>query len=300
MREEREYPFCADAFLAKGALYRGMRCGHDGKKKMDLSLPYNKTSSVSAELGGNTVGVTFNAGYLVGTNFDCNHPNFAYEAEAEISSDILLFGHKINSFDASFVYGQNGGAPLADELKLSVFGKTLYDKKIPSLQYCVSKEFPLAKIDKGFNEDFTVWVSIVPIVFTADADLDLQLDWMYSICTNDLSASIGIQPSASFTFSGSAEVDLLILGCGTSLTATMGASVEPQAYIHGTLCTVGSDAVLNKQPLNGDFQAYYKWRHCKFIIWDCSWGEHHVETFWSDTSPPSSKVLYNHSYTIKP
>jgi len=280
-------------------LRRALRCDNSVSRPRLLSLPFNRTSEEAATLGGSTIGLSLKAGYLVGTNLNCKNAQFSYEASANAQADILLFGHTINAFDALFVYGQNGGLPLADELKLSVFGDNVYDTKIPSLQYCVDKDIPLGHINKNFDETYTVWVSIVPVVFSASAELDLQLDWDYRVCTNDLSASIGITPTASVTFSGAADVDLLILGAGTSLSASIGANVQPQAFIDGSLCSVGSDAVLNKQGISGHFDAYYKWRHCKFIIWDCSWGEHHVTTFWQKNSSPEAKTLYNHTYCIK-
>lgn len=263
-----------------------------------VSLPFNRTGSASATLGGSAIGVTFAASFLVGTNLNCNNPAFAYEATADASATLHLFGESQQALDANFVYGQNGAAPLADDATVSAFGKPVWSQAIPGLQYCKAQSYPIGNVQKGIDLQHTVWVSIVPVTFTASADLGLSLSWQWSICSNDLSASIGITPGSTLTFAGGAEVDLLVLRAGVSLSASFEADVVPEAFVHGTQCQAGVEVELDKKSVTGVFQGYYAWRHCKYWIFDCKWGEHHQTDFWQHNGTPSTSTLLNKTFTI--
>merc|ERR1711916_302154 len=118
--------------------------------------------------------------YLVGTNLNCKNQNFAYEAYADIQSTLHLFGENQQAFNANFIYGQNGGSPLADAITLTVFDKPYWSKKVPGMEYCKSQTNSLGQpITKGFQVDHTIWVSIVPITFTASADVSLSLEYQW-------------------------------------------------------------------------------------------------------------------------
>jgi hypothetical protein len=47
-------------------------------------LPFNRSGSTSVTLGGSSIGVTFDASYLVGANLNCKNPAFAYEVMADL------------------------------------------------------------------------------------------------------------------------------------------------------------------------------------------------------------------------
>ncbi len=40
---------------------------------------------------------------------------------------------------------------------------------------------------------YVVWISVIPVIFSASAGLTLNADWGWSICDSDLSAMIGTQ-----------------------------------------------------------------------------------------------------------
>jgi hypothetical protein len=40
----------------------------------DVSLPFNRTASKTVSIGGKTIGISFTASYLVGTNLNCKNP----------------------------------------------------------------------------------------------------------------------------------------------------------------------------------------------------------------------------------
>jgi hypothetical protein len=79
-------------------------------------FPYNKSWSGDMSFGGADVGVDFSASVFAGTNFDCNHPTFNYEAYAKADVDVSLFGHSANAVDAGVIYGRENGQPLQGSL----------------------------------------------------------------------------------------------------------------------------------------------------------------------------------------
>ena len=264
----------------------------------DLNLPFNRTGSKTVSIGGKTLGLSFTASYLVGTNLNCKNANFAYELTADVQASLNLFGQTQQAFDANFVYGQNGGTPLADAATLTAFEKPVWSQNLPVESYCKSETLPIGDVKKGVSVSHTVWVSIVPVEFTASADLDLGLSWDWSLCTNDLSASVGIAPSAALQLSGSTVVDLLVLRAGITLQGSLAAAVEPQAFVHGTACGAGVDATLNKPGDSGLLTGYSQFRKCKWIFFDCHWEEQKVHQFWSHQGAPSQSTIFNKTFTI--
>ncbi len=87
-------PALCTAFRSSPALFAHLRC--PGSKPVvasaqpQLSLPFNRTGSGTVSVGGKTLGLSFTASYLVGTNLDCKNPAFAYEATADIQASINL------------------------------------------------------------------------------------------------------------------------------------------------------------------------------------------------------------------
>ena len=55
-----------------------------------LSLPFNRSGSATVAIGGKTIGLSFTASYLVGTNLNCKNPQFAYEATADLQGSVNL------------------------------------------------------------------------------------------------------------------------------------------------------------------------------------------------------------------
>lgn len=219
------------------------------------SLPFNRSGSASATLGGHAMGVQFGAAYLVGTNLNCHNAAFAYEVSASLDASIWLFGESAPALGAAIVYGQNGPLPLADSTTVTVWGKPYWNRSIPALQYCVSESLPIgATSPRGISLSHTLWVSIVPVTFVAQADLSLALSWQYDICTDNLSASVSVTPGATVTFGGSAQVDLLVLRAGVALNGNVAADVVPRADVAGTQCEAGVQVALVKKGMSGALQ----------------------------------------------
>jgi hypothetical protein len=264
-----------------------------------LDFPFNKSVGKTAKLGGSTLGVTFDGELFAGTNFNCNQPTFNFEARADVTGDAHFMGMSKKAFEALAVYGQKNGSPLADELLVTVFGKTLYHKKFPTLA-CKGSTYDLAHAAPGFELSYTVWVSIIPITFEVGANLELDLKWDWEICAEQLTAEIGLLPSAGFAFNGGAVIDLLLLKAGVEIKAGLNSVVTPEAYVTGSECEVGFNVTQTNTPMDADFDAYFAWKHCKFLIFDCHWGKHNQKTFWKWDAPSSEHRLLSKSWKIKP
>ncbi|EFC45702.1 lipid transport family protein [Naegleria gruberi] len=266
----------------------------------DSPYPYNRSITKDYNLGGDTVSVDLHGDFFVGTNFDCNHPNFNYDGRIEAYANVDVLGAKQASiFDAKAAYGKQGAQTVDNTIFLSVFDKVVYQQTLPTqLIDCNLHTYQLYHTSNGFNYEYTVWVSIVPITFSAGATLGLDAEWGWQICDAQLSAMVEVIPSAQITIDGQADIDLLIIKGGIELDASFQAALVPQGYVHGTLCTVGVDVQLQTQPMSANLEAYYAWRDCKFWIVDCHWKQRNQRTLWSWSLPAQQKTLFNAEWKI--
>lgn len=266
----------------------------------DPDFPYNKNYTVDYTIGGEKISADFNANLFVGTNFDCNHPSFNYKALAEATANINILGIPQPALDARAVYGKRGGQVIGNELFLSVFGKVVYQKSL-ALVDCGEHSYHLYHAAPGVSLSYTVWISVVPVTFKASASLILDASWGWQICDSQLSAMAQIVPSATVVLAGNAEINLLIVRGGIELNARFNADVIPQAYIHGTTCTVGIDVKLQTQPMSAALEGYYATKVCHFLkFFDCKWDKQGRVTFWGWSLPSQDKILYKQEWQIKP
>ena len=152
---------------------------------MSFGFPFNKSVDDSKKLGGSVASITFGANLFAGTNFDCNQPTFNYEACADATADGSLFGVAFQALNAKAIYGKANGVVIGDSMFLEIFGKTIYSHTFPVLD-CNVHTYPIAHASPGFSVSYTVWVSIIPITFSAGADLGLNLQWGWEICDSPL------------------------------------------------------------------------------------------------------------------
>lgn len=262
-----------------------------------INFPFNKSIDEHAKLGGSEVSANFNAELFAGTNFDCNEPTFNYEALAEATATLDMMGFSGEAFDAKAIYGKANGAVVGDSITLHVFGKLIYDKPLPVLD-CSLHTYPLAHTAPGFDVSYTVWVSIIPITFSADASLVLDLKWGWEVCDSPLLAEVELIPSGSFVISGNAVIDLLLLKAGLQLSGSINSQLIPQGKIIGNECSIDFDVDWVTTPMSANFNAYYEWKSCKFLIFDCHWGEHHVDTLWNWSEAPHNDVLFDKTFKI--
>jgi hypothetical protein len=260
-------------------------------------FPFNKSYGGSFDLGGKVAGIDFAGDLFVGTNLNCNNAQFNYEGSAEASATAVLFGQSQQAFDAQIIYGQENGSPLADAITLSVWGNQVYNQPIPTVP-CEDGSYPLAHAAPGFSVEHTLWVSIIPIVFQASANLVLNLEWAWDVCPTQLSASISVTGDGQIELSGSSYTDLLLLRAGFELDGSFNAEITPEVYVQGTACTVGFEVDESNTPMNANVTSYYQWRHCKFLFFDCQWGDYNQQTWWSWNLPSKQTTLYKYTYQI--
>jgi len=270
------------------------------EKSMPLrasDFPYNKSFSGDVALGGSVAGIDLTADLFLGTNLDCQSTPFNFEVSAESTATASLFGQQQQVFDAQIIYGQDNNSPLADTLFLSVWGNTVYNQAIPTLD-CESGSYPLAQIAPGFNVEHTLWVSIIPVVFSAGANLELTLTWGWNVCPTGLSASIDVDGVGSVELAGSSFTDLILLRAGFQLNATFNAGLIPQAFVQGTACQAGLEVDENNEPMAASITSYFEWRHCKLIFFDCKWGDYNQQTWWDWSAPEKDTVLFQQIFQI--
>jgi len=260
-------------------------------------FPFNKSYTAAFNLGGEVAGIDFAANLFVGTNLNCNNPQFNYEGSASASATAILFGQAQQAFDAQIIYGQENGSPLADAITLSVWGNQVYNQPIPTVS-CQSGNYPLAHAAPGFSVEHTVWVSIIPIVFQASANLNLNLEWGWNVCPTQLSASIDIEGEGAIELSGSSYTDLIYLRAGFELDGSFNADITPTAFIQGTACSVGFEIDEANTPMTASVTSYYQWKHCRFLFFDCKWGNYNTQNWWEWSLPSKETVLFKQTYQI--
>jgi hypothetical protein len=263
------------------------------------SFPFNQSWSHEIKYGGKDVSVTFDALLFAGSNFDCNHATFNYEGHARAEAVASAFGESKSAFLAEALYGKQNGQVIGNKLYLRFWDNVLYDKTIPIID-CNEHVNDIAHNAYGFSVSYTLWVSVIPVTFRASLLLQLDLKWGWSICDNQLSALVELIPNAVLTVSGGAEINLLIVKAGISLDASFNAIVKPQAFIHGTQCQAGLETVLETIPMSAAFVAYFAEKECKYLFFDCHWGNMHKKTLWSWQLPAKTEVLFNKVWSIKP
>jgi hypothetical protein len=264
----------------------------------DSQFPFNRSYTGSSTFGSDWLGVTFAADFFVGSNFNCKQPNFNYKVFGDVSATFSLLKYQQSALEGQILYGKADGSVIGSDMWLKVWGKTVWDKQLPTVD-CSEHTYPLFHTAPGFDKSYTVWVTIVPVTFTVGVDLVVNVEWGWSVCDAQLSAQVELIPSATLVASASAETDLLIIYAGAALDASFNAVVRPQAYIHGSECTVGVDAVLTTQPMNAELKGYYKKQVCKLWIFDCHWGEMNTKDFWTWALPAQNKQLFNEQLPIR-
>jgi len=263
----------------------------------DSDFPYNVSWSDDIKLGGSEVGADFNVALFAGTNFDCNHPTFNYEASAIGTVNVNLFGFSTEAVDTGAIYGRVNGAPAQDEIYLKVFGDTIYDKQLPSID-CLSHQQDIAHASPGFSVSYVIWVSVIPITLSASASLDLDLSWDWKICPDQLTAEVEVVPKGTLTVGGDAEIDLLIIKAGIQLSGGFETSLPPQAALDGSLCQITFDVLRQSSPLVVNFDGYFAVKSCRYWIFDCHWKNEDTVNIFQWSLPAQNQVIFQKTWKI--
>jgi len=265
----------------------------------DSNFPFNKSWDESFTLGGKEVSIAFEGVLFAGTNFDCNQEYFNYEALAKADSNLAFFEWNKEAFLAEIIYGKYNGQIVGNEIYLRVWDDVIYSQKIPEID-CSEHVYPFYHTQKGISVSYTLWVSIIPVIFTAGATAVVDLDWGWQICDDKLSAMIELIPDLTVILDGDAEVYLLIVKAGMELSGSFNAEVRPQGYVAGSNCSVGFDVRFESNPTQIDLQSYYQFDKCEFWIFDCKWGDKHTETWFSWNSQGENRVVFDEEWKIAP
>jgi hypothetical protein len=263
----------------------------------DGAMPFNKSFDKSYTFGGDMLGATFSADLFAGTNFDCNQPTFNYEVSSDLLASFSLLKRSQKALEFNGIYGKVNGNVVGNSMKLLVWDKVVWDKTIPTVD-CSVHRYPLFQAAPGWHSTYTVWVSVIPITFTAGVDLVVNVDWSWQICDASLLAQVDLIPKASLVASAAAQSDLLVIQGGVDLAASINVQLQPTAFIHGSQCQVGFNMQLITDPMSASFNGWYKTRKCKFLIFDCHWSETKTATFWSWALPAKSESVLDKTWSI--
>jgi hypothetical protein len=140
-----------------------------------------------------------------------------------------MWSYSEQAFLAEIVYGQASNqvtfpiltffSPsqiVGDEILVQVFNDVIYHQTLPTID-CQQHTYDIYQTSPAFSISYTLWVAVIPVVFTASADLNLDLSWGYDVCLNQLDAMVELIPTATIVVSGDAVVDLLIIQAGIEL-----------------------------------------------------------------------------------
>jgi len=268
-----------------------------GVKPVASPFPFNRSISEDLKFGGSVASVTFDSELFAGTNFDCNESYFNYEAFACSQVDVSLFGISAQAVEAKAIYGRENGVVVGDDMFLDIFGHTIYSENFPVID-CNMHTYPIAHAAPGFSVSYTLWVSIIPVTFSAATDLALDLQWGWEICDSQLLLEVELIPSAVLSICGNAEINLLLLRCGLQLQADFNSDLIPQAKIEGSECSLEFDVDWVSNPMDANFNGYYQWKSCKFLIFDCHWGTHNENVFWSWNEPAHNQIVFEDTWKI--
>lgn len=267
------------------------------------SLPFNRSWDGAVKFGGKVINVAFDAATIAGTNFNCKHQFFNYEASAIARANISLFGWTKQAVRAEAQYGKIYGAALDDVISLKVWDKTVYSKALPADPDCSPQTHDLYHKAPGLDKSFTLWVSIIPITMTATVSTDIDVTWGWSACDAKMMARVWIVSDPSISVMGSVELGLLVLQATTEVDGSFNTGIRPHGFIDGSLCDLGFEVDSLSQAQSANFHSFYRARKCKWEwkapFLKCTWEPAKDKSWWSWAEPAKKKDLLNHTWPIK-
>jgi len=268
--------------------------------EQDPSFPYSKSFDKAIEVGGSMLNAQFGLDLFIGTNFDCNHKTFNYAAWAIANATVNFLGDSKDAFLGKAIYGKENGQNLANQLYLRVWDDVIYNSPIPTLD-CNQHTYPIGSYQSpGLDVTYTIWVSIIPVTFTAGVDAEMSLEWAWQICDTDLSATVELIPDGKLVATAGALSDLLVIEGGININADFELIPEPQAFIHGSLCEVGFDVEVSYDPMEASVDVWWRENVCEWWIFDCHWGPYHTDNLWSWNAAERHVVLLKETWKIAP
>jgi hypothetical protein len=255
---------------------------------LNSDFPFNKSYTYSTVFGGSQISLTSNVLLFAGTNFDCRQNYFNYELQARAWADLDLFGIPFTPLNALAIYGKHNGALVGHSVSVTVFGQVVYNLDLPTVD-CSVHTYPVAHTSPGYTATYTFFVYIVPVTLTAGVQLDLKLEFDWQVCDSSLLAMAQFVPSAAINFFGDVSIDVSWAKVGLRLSGSFYTELVPQAFIHGSLCSVGVDVKLQGPPFSAQLVgSYHLFSHSDSKV------------FWSYTHPAIDIKIYPQEWPIAP
>jgi hypothetical protein len=245
-------------------------------------------------VGNSNAGIRMHLSVMAGIKKGCSTASRSYMAGAYASMDALIIGKTKNMVDAHCEYGQVNGSPMKNEIKLSLFGNTIYSKTFPYLD-CIDRTIQLQKWNKEFKYSFTIVVYVVPISFYVALEISYDSKIQYTICPNGLKASMSFIPTVSLALSGGASASVAVAKAGIEVRGTISDFLDPTVYADGNLCRVGLSLYNNVSPITVGLYGYYQLRKVSIKGFKISitWGKKHNLTIWSHQWPASRQKIFD-------
>jgi len=265
-------------------------------------LPYNRSWSAGAMYGpGLQLEVGYQIDAVIGTNFDCKHPEFNYEASVVATSNMSIFGYYKEAVRAEAQYGKVDGSPFDDVISLTVWGKNVYERSIPQVD-CSPHTYELYHKSPGIDKVYTLWVSIVPVTFRVQASLDVTVNWGWQECDDTLGAKLWLTSDPILSLAGSVSLDLLVLQGTTEIEGSFNTGLLGGPVVDGALCEVGFNVDKVNTPMSANFHSFYKRRDCTFDLTypflHCVWGATNDHSWWTWAQPAGQFSLVNKTWAI--
>ncbi|KAH7827305.1 putative lipid transport family protein [Monocercomonoides exilis] len=281
----------------------------DGKMACPSQTDVCKGFDKSFTLGNKNLGLRMSASAVAAISKGCKPELRNYIAGSYANIDVLVLGKTYSAASAYAEYGQIGGSPTRNGVELKLFGLPIYSKSFPWLD-CVDRTINLASKSKDISFSYFIMVYIVKITFSVGLTFQLSADLHYSLCAQQLTASVQLIPRGAATVHGGASASVVLAKAGIELSGTVAEHFDPTAYIDGNQCRVGFYMYANHEPYDARFIGYWqlrtklkvkiKWRGFKTkvkITW--GWGSKHSTTFWHHSGGGSRSKLVDVYYQGK-
>jgi len=263
-------------------------------------IDFCKGFDKSWTVGNSNVGLRLSASANAGVKKGCKTDVRSYAVGAYANIDVLILGKTISAAAGYAEYGQVNGSPLRNGIELQLFGKVFYTKTFPWLD-CKDRTIQLASFSKDFSFSYSVLVYVVQIKFTVGISFTFRADLHYTVCPQQLKASITLTPFGSATLHGGASASVAVAKAGIDIRGSLSDYLDPTAYVDGNLCRVGFSMYNNLNPISASLVGWWQTRTVKFrgLKTKVTWGSKHEKTFWSHTWAGSRTKIFDVVYGAK-
>eukprot|EP00770_Monocercomonoides_exilis_P005460 MONOS_5432.1-p1 / transcript=MONOS_5432.1 / gene=MONOS_5432 / organism=Monocercomonoides_exilis_PA203 / gene_product=unspecified product / transcript_product=unspecified product / location=Mono_scaffold00157:101515-103133(-) / protein_length=521 / sequence_SO=supercontig / SO=protein_coding / is_pseudo=false len=282
----------------------------DGKMACPGDTDVCRGFDKSYTFGNKNIGLKISASAVAAVKKGCklDGPR-SYIAGAYGDIDILILGKTFSAAHAYAEYGQLYGSPTRNAIELSLFGHVFYQKSFPWLD-CVDRTITLATWNKDLSFSYSIMVYVVKITFKAGVTFEFSASLHYSLCVQQLTASVQLIPRGKATAHAGAEASVAVAKAGITLSGSIAEHLDPTAYVDGNQCRVGFYMYANHEPYDVRFEGWWqlrtkikvkvKWHGFKTkvkIQW--GWGSKHSKTFWHHSGGGSRSKLVDVYYQAK-